>query len=304
VIDDAPLPQVSAQVVVVGSLNIDTLMRVHAIPRPGETVLASSVAKRHGGKGGNQASAAARLGARTSMIACVGPDDAGVEARDALRSAGVDVADLVSGDKPTGTALVLVDGDGENAIVVDPGANHELSPGPVGAALATHADAVVLISLEIPLHTALAAAESAARQGSTVILNPAPAQPLPRQLLAACDVVVANEHEVTQLGTGSIRELLDLGPRAVVVTSGRRGADIHDADGSVHHQPAFAVSVVDTTGAGDAFCGCLAWGLANGHDLRAAVRAAAAAGALATRAVGTRTSLPREAELAQLLTQR
>jgi ribokinase len=288
-------------VVVVGSLNVDALTRVAAIPRPGETVLAQSLELRHGGKGGNQASAAARLGARTIMVGCVGDDDAGVDALAALRADGVDVSGVLVGQGPTGTATVLVAADGENVIVVNPGANRALTADHVRAVLAEYPKAVVLVSLEVPIDTAITAAEAAAQGGGTVVVNAAPARQLPARLLAACDVLVANELEVTQLGS-DIAELLASGPVAVVVTSGRRGADIHYAGGAVHHQPAFAIDAVDSTGAGDAFCGGLAWSLANGDDLARAVLAASATGALATRAVGPRASLPAAADVSELLT--
>jgi ribokinase len=291
----------AASVVVVGSLNVDTLLRVDVLPRPGETVIARSEEIRPGGKGGNQACAAARLGARTTMIGALGSDVAGRQARDALESAGVDVAGIVTCDQPTGAAVVIVENAGENLIVVKAGANAELTADHVRERLRAHGAAVVLVSLEISVRTAMAAAETAAGNGWTVVLNAAPSQVLPVELLAACDVVVANEHEVTQLGPDHMTGLLAAGPRAVVVTAGRRGANLHLADGSVHHQAAFPVEAIDTTGAGDAFCGGLAWALAAGHDLIPAVRVAAAVGALATRAAGARGALPDEADLEQLL---
>ena len=289
-----------AAVVVVGALNVDSVMRVNAIPRPGETIVAQSVEVRQGGKGGNQAFAAARLGAQTAMIGAVGADAAAAQVRDALTSIGVDVSGVANCEQPTGAAVVLVDDVGENVVVVSLGANLRLGPEYVREQLRRHRSAVVLVSLEIPVATALAAAETAARNGSTVLLNAAPAKLLPARLLAACHLVIANEHEVTQLGT-DVSGLLDAGPQAVIVTRGSGGVDLHLADGAVNHQPAFAVDVVDTTGAGDAFCGGLAWALAAGQDLIPAVRAAAAVGALATRAVGARGGMPEAAELARLL---
>jgi ribokinase len=289
-------------VLVIGSLNIDTLVRVSALPRPGETALAQSVQLRPGGKGANQASAAALLGAETIMIGCIGADDAGRDARTALRAAGVDESGVLVGDQPTGAATVLIADDGENVIIVLRGANAELTAAHVRSAIAAHPGAVVLLSLEIPIETATAAARTATETGCTVLLNAAPAQELPAALLAGCAVLVANEHEVGQLGA-DIPTLIAAGPTAVVVTSGPRGADIYRAAGAVAHQPAFAVNAIDTSGAGDAFCGGLGWSLANGEGLDAAVRAAAAVGALATRGVGPRASLPGAAELIEFMRQ-
>ncbi len=288
-------------VVVVGSLNADVVTRVQAIPRPGETVLASSVEIRDGGKGGNQACAAARLGAATTMIGCVGADDAGKEADAGLRAAGVDVSALQVGDRRTGTATVLVADDGENAIIVDPGANALLTPEHVRDALAAFDRAVVLISLEIPAETAIAAAVCAASRGFTVVVNPAPAHPLSATLLAACDVLVPNQHEVDHLGVADMATLLRSGPDVVVVTRGRRGADVWRADREPRHQPAFPVDARDTTGAGDAFCGGLAWALARGEEIDRAVLVGAAAGALATRDTGARSSLPGPQDVARLI---
>jgi ribokinase len=290
----------TAPVLVIGSLNIDSLVRVTQLPRPGETALAQSVQLRPGGKGANQAAAAALLGAEAIMIGCIGADDGGREARTALRAAGVDESGVVVTDEPTGAATVVIADDGENLIIVSRGANAELTAGHVRAAVTAHPGAVVLLSLEIPLETATAAARIAAEAGCTVVLNAAPAQALPAELLGSCVVLVANEHEVGQLGA-DIPALVAGGPNAVVVTSGPRGADIYRAGGAVAHQPAFAVAVIDTSGAGDAFCGGLAWSLANGDGLDSAVRVAAAVGALATRGVGPRARLPGAGELIDFL---
>ncbi len=291
-------------VVVVGSLNADVVSRVPAIPRPGETVLASSVEIRDGGKGGNQACAASRLGAPTTMIGCVGADDAGKDAEAGLRAAGVDVSALRVGDRRTGSATVLVADDGENAIIVDPGANALLTPAHVREALAAFDQAVVLISLEIPADTATAAAVCAASRGFTVVVNPAPAHPLAADLLAACNVLVPNQHEVDCLGVADIATLLRSGPGVVVVTQGRRGADVWRAGRAPHHQAAFPVEVRDTTGAGDAFCGGLAWALARGEAIDRAVLIGAAAGALATQDTGARSSLPGPNDIARLVGDR
>jgi ribokinase len=190
-----------------------------------------------------------------------------------------------------------VDGAGQNMIAVASGANHTLGAGDVTERLRDLAaeGVVLLANLEIPDGAILAAAEHAARSGWRFVLNPAPARPLPQGLLRLCDVLTPNETEAETLG--SVEVLLGQGAGAVVVTLGAKGARVHRGDGSTVHQPSIAVDVVDTTGAGDAFNGALAWSLASGHDLEEAVRWATAAGALACRALGARASLPDREEL-------
>jgi len=284
-------------VVVVGSVNMDLVVAVPALPGRGETVVGGTFARALGGKGANQAAAAAKLGARVWLVGLTGDDDFGREARDDLETRGVDVSALGSSSKPTGVASILVDDAGQNMIAVASGANHALSAGDVTERLRDLAaeDMVLLANLEIPDEAILAAAEHASRSGWRFVLNPAPARPLPQDLLARCDILTPNEAEADALG--SVGALLGLGVGAVVVTLGAEGARVHRGDGSIEHQPSIAVDVVDTTGAGDAFNGVLAWSLASGHDLEDAVRWATAAGALACRALGARASLPDREEL-------
>ena len=288
-------------VFVVGSVNVDLVLHVDAVPRAGQTVLATSPEELDGGKGGNQAAAAACLGADVRMVACVGTDEAGDRALAGLRAAGVDDRSVRRRGDRTGMAAVLVTGDGENAIVVSPAANALLTPGDVDEALAGARAGVVLISLEVPLAVATAAAATAAARGLTVVVNPAPAQVLGLELLAACDVLIPNEHEVGELGQPDIGALLAAGAGAVVVTRGAAGAEVHRSGVPVRRVPAFPVDAVDTTGAGDAFCGAVAWALSTGRDLDWAVTAAGAAGALATRRTGARAGLPSLAELEDLV---
>jgi ribokinase len=296
-------PEDGTAVVVVGSVNVDLVLSLPRLPAPGETVIGGRLQGAPGGKGGNQAVAAARLGARTWLVGCIGDDDFGREAREDLREAGVDTRLLGTGRAPTGVAVVMVDAAGENAIAVASGANQELDPDMVRAACASipSRDAVVLACLEVPDAAVLAAAEAAAARGWPFVLNPAPARPLARELLRRCAVLTPNHHEVTALGPSSISDLLAGGVEAVVVTRGSQGADLYRPDQPVLHQPPFAVSVLDTTGAGDAFSAALAWALAGGQSLEEAVRVAAAAGALSTQAVGARTSLPDRMALDRLL---
>jgi ribokinase len=290
-------------VVVVGSVNVDLVLSLPQLPVAGETVIGGRFQRAPGGKGGNQAVAAARLGARTWLIGCVGDDDLGRQARQDLRQAGVDTSLLGTGDAPTGVAAVLVDAAGENAIGVASGANNQLDPDRVRAAVASIGprDAVVLACLEIPDAAVLAASEAAAARGWPFLLDPAPARPLPPELLGGCAVLTPNQHEAARLGPASVQNLLAGGVGAVVVTRGADGADLYRPGQPVLHQPPFAVAVVDTTGAGDAFSAALAWALASGHPLEQAIRVAAAAGALSTRALGARASLPDRASLDQLL---
>lgn len=310
-----------ADVVVVGSANVDLVLPVERIPRPGETVLARGLSRGPGGKGANQAAAAARAGAATAFAGCLGDDESGAMLRAELTAAGVGLELVRTTATPTGTAIICVDDSGENAITVAPSANAELVLD--GAALdAARAAAVVLLQLEIPLPVV----REAARAGRFVVLNAAPAAPLDDDLLADVDLLVVNEHEATVvsgLATGADADaaaasvpdaasvsasvsvsgeasasvlaagtvLLRRVP-AVVVTLGGDGALVLRRDAEPVQLPGHAVPVVDTTGAGDTFCGVLAATLAGGADLPAAVRRANAAAALSVGTPGAMTSVP------------
>jgi ribokinase len=289
-------------VVVVGSVNVDMVFRVPRLPGPGETVTRGSFTRGPGGKGGNQAVAAARLGARTWFLGLVGDDELGAEARRDLESAGVDVNLVRTGSTHTGVAGIFVDDEGENMIAVASGANAQVDGPTVRRALSGVGvdEAVVLANLEIPDEAVIAAATVAGERGWSFVLNPAPAREIPGDVMTRCSVLVPNEVEMDNLGGGSVDDLLDAGVGAVVVTRGRQGADLHRPGRPVHRQPSFPGEVVDTTGAGDAFCGALGWALAGGTDLEQAVRLAAAAGALACREVGARGGLPDRAEVERL----
>jgi ribokinase len=290
----------AAAVVVVGSVNVDLIVRVPRLPLRGETVIGGTFSRAPGGKGANAAAAAARLGARTWFVGLVGGDDFGREARRDLESAGVVVSGLAEADEPTGVAAILVDDAAENVIAVASGANAAVTSEHVRAAVnGVDAErAVVLTNLEIPERAVSAAARAAAGRGWPFVLNPAPARRLPAEVIAASDVVVPNETEAASLG--GVGELLSSGARAVVVTRGPAGADLHRTGRDIHHQDAFAIDAVDTTGAGDAFFAALAVAVSEGRDLEDAVRNAAAAGALASRAVGARASLPTREEVDRL----
>lgn len=290
----------AAPVIVVGSANVDLVVAVRDLPTPGETVSGGSFTWTLGGKGANQAAAAAALGAQTWLVGMTGEDEHGHLIRADLAARGVDLSGVGNGLSPTGVAQIVVDQHGENQIAVAPGANHELTPDAARRHVERLAEAgsVVLAVLEVPARSVLAAAEAARARGCRFLLNPAPAARLPVELLELCDVVTPNDRELKILGPPD--ELFQFGVGAIVVTRGARGADLLRRDGSVHHQDAFPVEVVDTTGAGDAFNGALAWGLADGRSIEEAVALGAAAGALATRALGAREALPDREEVERL----
>ena len=295
-------------VTVVGSLNEDVLIAVDRLPGRGETVIGGSVELAPGGKGANQAAAAGRLGRGVHMVGRVGADAAADRQLAALADAGVNVGRVQrTPGVPTGTATIPVEqGSGENLILVVPGANGELRPADVDVESVPRAR-VLLLQLEVPMETVRAAA--AAARG-TVVLNPAPAQPLPADLLAAVDVLVPNEHELAELagvadGERAPAELAELARSvasgSVVVTLGARGALVVPAGGPVLLQAPPEVTPVDTTGAGDCFCGALAQALSRGEELAAAVRYAVTAAALSTTGPGARGALPDDEAVRALL---
>jgi ribokinase len=291
------------QVTVLGSLNMDISVTVPRLPGPGATVLGSAARFTPGGKGANQAVAAARLGADVRMVGCVGDDEFGRQLLAALRAEQVNVdAVRVISKVPTGLAMISVDENGENIITVAPGANHEVGPSDVAAA-ATHDRDILVISAEIPAP----AITRALGQAGSVVFNLAPAPPHAAQLVARhLDWLVVNESEAAAvLGrpvdglAGAARaaaELIAQGPRHAVVTAGAHGAALADP-GSAHTIEGFKVHAVDTVGAGDTFVGALAVALAAGVPAADAVRAAAAAGAAAVTRHGAQVAMPRPADI-------
>ena len=292
----------TGRVIVVGSVNVDLVVSVDRLPGAGETLTGGSFSRHMGGKGANQAVAAARLGAATWLVGCVGEDAFADDAREALSAAGVAVEHLATAAAPTGVALVVVDAAGENQIVVAPGANATVDAGQVITALEALLDAraIVLANLEVPDVAVLAAARAAQAAGARFVLDPAPARPLAPELVGLCFAITPNEHELPLLGAG-VRQLLAMGAAAVVVTRGPAGADLWTGEPEPHHQAAFPVSPVDTTGAGDAFSGAFAWALADGRELPDALRLACAAGALSTVSLGAQSGLPDRATLERIL---
>jgi ribokinase len=295
-------------IVVVGSINVDLMLRCAQLPRPGETVLGSDFRTEMGGKGANQAVAAARLGASVALVGCIGDDDFGARARAALRAEGVGLAHVhVCDGAATGVAMVQVDAAGQNAIALGPGANGALSPAHVDAATPLIAQAGLLIcQLEIPQATAARAIELAHAAGVPVLLNPAPARPLPAGLLACVELLVANESEASllsgvtvdgvQAAAEAATALRHIGCAVVIVTLGANGLVIADTRGCRHH-PALAVSAVDTTGAGDCFVGALAAARSAGMDLDAAIGFAQRAAAFSVQRHGAQASMPRQEDL-------
>ena len=314
----------SGRVIVVGSVNVDLVVRAPRLPAPGETVIGGTFERHHGGKGGNQAVAASRLGVRTAFVGAVGDDDFGSAARTALEHEGVDVAALrtVHG-QPTGVALVLVDDAGENLISVASGANAALEPADVRKALASLRLArgdVLLVSSEIPRPSVREALRGARATGALGILNPAPAPGLDRGIFGMSDVLTPNRAElaslVTEEGDRTGRPFAaDYDPvraaegllatsaegagvgLAVVLTLGRAGGLLVRVDGPALDLPAPAVSSVDATGAGDAFNGALAAGLAEGRTLPDAARRAIQAASLSTTIAGAREGMPSAEQL-------
>lgn len=292
-------------VVVFGSANMDLVTYVETAPRLGETVRGREFVTVPGGKGANQAIAAAKAGARVHMIGAVGEDDLGLRLRETLGGAGVETSALRTVPGHSGTAHIVVDASGGNSIVVVAGANAAMTglvPG--DEALIAGADSL-LLQLEIPLEGVAAAAATARRHAVRVVLTPAPAVELPEHLLSQVDLLLPNEHEAAVL-TGrhepgrALRELLARVPE-VVITMGDRGSLYGNRDGEILHTPAYPVRPVDTTAAGDTFAGVLSAALGEGMAIPGALRMAAAASALSVRCRGASSSMPTRAEIAEFL---
>jgi ribokinase len=286
-------------IVVVGSANMDLVGRAARLPLPGETVLGDDFFMGAGGKGANQAIAAARAGGRCTFLGAIGSDSFGVTLRARLTAAGVGTDHVRITYGASGVAVIMVDRAGENSILVSPGANAtftELTE--AETAVIAGAD-VLLLQQEIPPQTVTAAAQAARANGTRVVLNAAPARALEPDLLAAVDLLVVNEVEakaITGTADPDVAALLAVVPR-VVLTLGGEGSWYADRDGRSERVAAFRVEVADTTAAGDAFTGALAVAWAEGRDLVDAVRWANAAGAACVRTVGASASLPSRADI-------
>lgn len=302
---------VSGHVVVVGSLNIDLVVGLERLPEAGETVLGHTFDRHAGGKGLNQAVAAARLGAPVTMVGAVGDDANGQWLRDVLNAADIEDQHVARIPGTSGTALIEVDEQGENRIVVIPGANAHVTESEVRDAIEAIPEFSVLLAQgELNSETTAQAIKLAHERKATVIVNPSPAWAMPPSLIKFIDVIVANEHEaqlLTGLETGTSVDateaalrLTDAGCATVIITRGEKGC-VWSSDGNTGSVPTFRMTPVDTVGAGDAFCGGLAAALASGLDIGEALRWASAAGALATTKSGAVPSLPHRHEVEELL---
>jgi ribokinase len=299
-------------VLVVGSINMDQIFRLDHLPRPGETMLAGDVLTAPGGKGANQAVAAARMGGQVRMVGRLGDDPFGRSLRAGLSEAGVDVTNVkTDGAAASGVALVLLAEGQDNSIIVASGANMRVSPADLDA-VDWQGIGVLLVQLEIPFETVGAAMRRARAAGAIVILDPAPSRGCPAELLALADILTPNETEAADLAGMPISDIasaitaarrLRSAEQRVIVKLGGQGLVVCDAAGC-RHFPAIPAPVVDTTAAGDAFCGALAARLAAGAAFDDALRHAIAAGALAVTVLGAQPSLPTLAAVEELLRSR
>ncbi len=301
------------RVLVIGSANMDFTVAVPRLPAEGETVTGGSFYISHGGKGANQAVAARRLGGDVRFVGCVGQDPQGDQVVEQLAAEGIPTDGVIRTEAATGVALIMVDREGRNQIAVASGANLELLPdlAKMHASLMPWAEAL-LLQLEIPVSSVQWALATAREHGVLSILNPAPAQPLPDTLLSLVDCLTPNSNEAEILtgiavkspdsASQAAQHLLARGVRRVIVTLGAQGALCCDGKSALHF-PAFPVDAVDTTGAGDAFNGALAVGLAAGGTWEEALPLANAAAALACTKRGAQTSFPRRAEVEAFMRQ-
>ena len=297
-------------ILVVGSLNADLVVRAPRFPQPGETISGDDLQIIPGGKGANQAVAAARQGASVSLIGRVGNDSFGPELINNLKRNNVDSSHIQTDPgSATGTAIIVVDSNGQNSIVLSPGANGKVSPADVKtASFSDHK--LLLLQLEIPIETVLSATQHAKEKGLRVLLNPAPARALPEELISLPDFILPNETELSLLTNQPVIDitsaekaakiLLELGAQNVIVTLGANGALIVSSK-QVTHVNAYNVEVVDTTAAGDAFIGGFASALLQNESLEESVRYGCACGALATTKFGAQPSLPTKEEVDRFL---
>jgi ribokinase len=298
-----------ADIIIVGSLNADLVVRSPRFPQPGETISGEDLQIIPGGKGANQAVAAARQGVKTAMLGRVGSDSFGPFLVENLKANQVDTSHVIVDSSATGTAIIVVDSNGQNSIVLSPGANGNVSPADVNSTSFSNSK-LLLLQLEIPTPTVLHAAQQARANGLTVILNPAPAKSLPRELISVVDILIPNESElslltglpVNDIGSAehAAKEILKQGVKTVIVTLGSKGALLVTAHQTTQIDT-YKVNVVDTTAAGDAFIGGFASAMLNGKSLEDSVRYGCACGALATTKFGAQPSLPTKEEVEKII---
>ena len=300
-------------ILVVGSMNADLVVRSPRFPKPGETISGEDLQIIPGGKGANQAVAAARQGASVSMVGRVGNDSFGPQLINNLQRNSVDTSHVQTDSQAaTGTATIIVDANGQNSIVLSPGGNGKVSPADVDSvSFSDHQ--LLLLQLEIPLEPVLAAARRAKENGLRVVLNPAPARPLPEELISLSDFIVPNEPELSMLTDQPVNDIasaekaakivLERGAQTVIVTLGANGALIVNKE-MIRHIPSFSVEIVDTTAAGDAFIGGFASALLQNKSLEEAVRYGCACGALATTKFGAQPSMPTKEEVERFMSLR
>ncbi len=298
---------------VVGSLNADLVQRVERFPRPGETIVGSDLTIIPGGKGANQAYAAGVLGAEVQMLGQVGDDPFGPMLIANLQKANVDTENVRVSQTATGTAAILVLSSGENVIIISPGANSHLTPQAVRDRLeAIQPGSIILTQLEVPLETTKLVLETARKRGAATILDPAPAQELPDELLALVDYLTPNQTEAALLLSSSrdieryeeaekaAKSLLERGPSTVILKMGHLGVVVATAQGS-QRVPSFPVQAVDSTAAGDTFNGAFAVALTEGKSVVEAARFANAAAAISVTRHGAQSSIPKRGEVEDLL---
>lgn len=296
------------KILVIGSTNIDLIAQVKHLPRPGETVGEARFIRSNGGKGANQAVAAARLGGNVGFVSCLGDDAAAAALRQQFTADGIDTEGLITAAEiPTGTALIFVSEEGENCIAVSPGANHQLTPAAIDAVAERIAGAeYLLLQLEIPMETVVRAIEKASEAGTRVVLNPAPAIPLADELLRKLYLITPNRTEIETLtgipvhtpedASRAAAALLAKGVEHVIVTLGSEGALIKTPTEEMLI-PAYPVTAVDTTAAGDVFNGALLVALSEGRPLQEVVRFAARCASVSVTRLGAQTSIPWRREI-------
>ncbi|MBE9598424.1 ribokinase [Pedobacter sp. MC2016-24] len=291
------------KIIVTGSMNMDMVVKTDHIPKPGETVLGGTFFMNPGGKGANQSVAIARLGAEVVFIGKIGDDIFGKQSAQLFDEEGVDIGGIISDESSSsGIALITVDRQGENSIVVAPGANAKLSPADVSAAIKRYANyKILLLQLEIPMETVACALQTGKELGMKVILNPAPANKEVKNYFHLIDIITPNEHEAEMLSgikienldyaQAAARKLQEMGVKNVIITLGKSGAVVLEND-DFYHVPAPVVEAVDTTAAGDVFNGALAVALSEGKSLKEAAGFGCIAASIAVTRMGAQSSIP------------